>query len=187
MVNIIIIHGAFGNPEENWFPWIKNELENLGHNVYIPKFPTPENQNLESWRKIFKDYEQYLNEDCIVIGHSLGPAFLLNILENINFKIKGAFFVAGFLNLLGNNTFDSINKTFIDNKFNFEKIRNNCEKFFVYHSDNDPYIPIKFGEELAEKVNGNFVLVENAGHFNEISNYIKFNLLLEDIKKLLNK
>ena len=52
MKNAIIIHGTYGNPDENWFPWLKIELEKIGYQVYVPTFPTPENQNLEAWLKI---------------------------------------------------------------------------------------------------------------------------------------
>ena len=28
MENYIIIHGSFGSKDGNWFPWLKNKLEN---------------------------------------------------------------------------------------------------------------------------------------------------------------
>jgi len=185
MVNVFIIHGAFGNPEENWFPWLKSKLEKLGCNVFVPKFPTPENQNLENWNEIFEKYKDKLDENSIVIGHSLGPAFLLRVLERIDSPIKGAFFVSGFTKLLGNETFDSINKTFVDKDFNWDKIRNNCKHFSVYHSNNDPYVPIECANELSEKLGVNLTIIENAGHFNKDSGYIKFEKLLEEIKGTL--
>ncbi len=58
MTNIIIIHGTGGDPNENWFPWLKSELEKLNCRVLFPKFPTPENQSLQNWLNVFKDYEQ---------------------------------------------------------------------------------------------------------------------------------
>jgi len=61
MISIIIIHGTGGSPNSNWFPWLKSELEKLGHTVFAPKFPTPEKQSLENWLKVFKKYEQYLD------------------------------------------------------------------------------------------------------------------------------
>ena len=41
MKNVIIIHGTEGYPEENWFPWLKKNLEERGYNVTVPQFPSP--------------------------------------------------------------------------------------------------------------------------------------------------
>ncbi len=185
MTNIIIIHGSYGNPDENRFPWLKSKLENLKCNVFIPKFPTPENQSLASWKKVFKKYKQYINENTILIGHSLGPAFLLDVLEGLDKPVKSAFFVAGFLGLLDNSDFDEINKTFTDRNFNWNKIKQNCKKFYIYHADNDPYIPIKKAKELANKLDTKVIEIKNAGHFNKKAGYNKFELLLKNIKKYI--
>jgi len=178
MTNIIIIHGAFGNPNENWFPWLKNELEKLNNSVFVPEFPTPKGQTLENWLKVFKKYESHLNEQSLVIGHSLGTAFLLNVLESINKPIKAAFFIAGFIGPLNNPTFDDINKTFTEKSFNWDRILENCKKFYVFHSDNDPYVPLKKAEELAKHLNTKVIIVKDSGHFNDK----KFDILLERIK-----
>lgn len=185
MTNLFIIHGAYGNPEENWFPWLKSELEKLDCRVFVPEFPTPENQSLENWLEVFDNYKQELNENSIVVGHSLGPAFLLNILEELDKPIKAAFFVSGFLDLLGNPDFDNINKSFIEKSFDWQKIKQNCPKFFVFHSDNDPYVPIEQAEKLAKNLGVDVILVKNAGHFNEKAGYSKFDLILDKIKPLL--
>ena len=95
MTNVFIIHGAYGHPKENWFPWLKSELEKLDCRVFIPQFPTPEDQSLETWLKVFEEYKQYLDEDSVVVGHSLGPAFLLDILEKLDKPVKATFFVSG--------------------------------------------------------------------------------------------
>ena len=100
MTTVFIIHGTGGSPQANWFPWLKQELEQLNCTVIVPQFPTPENQSLENWLRVFKNYEHLFNENSIVVGHSLGPAFLLSILENLQRPIKAAFLVAGFLKKL---------------------------------------------------------------------------------------
>ena len=178
-MKFIIIHGAYGNPEENWIPWLKSELEKLGHKVLVPEFPTPKNQNLENWLKVFKDYEKYLDENTIVVGHSLGPAFLLTIIENK--PVKAAFFVAPFVDKINNPDFDGINKTFY-RKFDWDKIKQNCKKFFIYSSDNDPYVPLEKGKGIAQNLGVKLKVIKGAGHFNEKTGYSKFPLLLEDIK-----
>ena len=182
--NVFIIHGAYGNPEENWFPWLKERLEKLNFEVFVPKFPTPINQTLEKWLGVFEKYEKYLNKDSIVIGHSLGAAFLLNLLELR--KIKAAFFVAGVGGKVENEFWEGM-KTFAWKKFNWYKIKNNCRSFSIYHSDNDPYIPLSHAEMLARNLSTSVSIIKNAGHLNEESGYKKFELLLDDIKKIASK
>ena len=143
MPKAFLIHGAYGNPEENWFPWLKSELENSGFQAIAPAFPTPENQTLESWLKVFSKYEKSLDKDTILIGHSVGCAFCLAILERAPAPIKAAYLVSGFTSPLQNGQFDPLNKTFVERKFNWEKIRKNCRHFCIFHSDNDPYVPLE--------------------------------------------
>src|SRR3989338_2766183 len=166
-MNALMIHGAYGNSKENWFPWLKAELENRNFKVYVPDFPTPENQNLENWFKVYNVYERYLDEDSIIIGHSIGVAFILNILERLNKPIKAVFLVAGFMELLDNPDFDEINRTFVENKFDWSRIKENCKNFFVYNSDDDPYVPLKRGRKLAEKLETKLIVVNGAKHFNK--------------------
>ena len=127
-MNFFIIHGSYGNPEENWLPWLKIELEKMNHRVFVPRFPTPENQSLNSWMGVFNDYKKYLDENTIFVGHSLGPVFLLSVIENLDIAIKSSFFVAGFVGLLNNPEFDKINKTFVNKSFDWQKIKQNCKK-----------------------------------------------------------
>lgn len=185
MATVFIIHGAYGNPQENWFLWLKKELENLGHTVIVPQFPTPENQTLENWMKIFSRYENNIHEDTIMIGHSVGVAFILDFLSQKEQHIKAAFFIAGFFEPLENPAFDTLNNTFINKPFDWKKIRQHSKRFFVYHADNDPYVPLKHGEALAKKLHVKLILVKNAGHFNTRSGYTQFPELLEDAKKSL--
>lgn len=179
-MNFFIIHGVYANPDANWFPWLKNELEKKGFEVIVPKFPTPLDQSLESWLRVFSDYKNKISEETIMIGHSLGASFILSYLEKTNKKIKAAFLVAGFFKLL-NSPYDEINKSFIDKEFDWNKIKNNCEKFIVIGSDNDEYISPGMSKELAKNVNAELIIVHNGGHLNKESGYDTFPLLLECI------
>ena len=55
----VIIHGSYGSPDENWFPWLKKELQKIGYKVFVPAFPTPKNQKLGVWKGIFDMSEIY--------------------------------------------------------------------------------------------------------------------------------
>ena len=184
MKKAILIHGSYGNPNENWFLWLKKELENNCHNVTMPLFPTPKDQSLENWMKVFEPYLININKETVFIGHSLGATFILSVLEKINIRIKACFLVAGFKSMLNIDEFDSVNKSFINKVFDWEKIKGNCENFYIYHSDNDPYVPLEQGQELASKLEAVLTVIKDAGHFNEKFGYITFEKLLEDIRNL---
>lgn len=182
-----LIHGSYGNPNENWFPWLKDYLESMGHQVITPIFQTPNNQSLESWTEEFKKYESQIDEDTIFIGHSLGPSFILSILEKINVKVKGCIFVAGFLGLLNNKDFDEINHTFTNREFNWEKILENCDNFYVLNSKDDPYVPLEKGYELSRYLKTELQVFETAGHFNLDSGYDKFEDLVKYVYLIENQ
>ena len=179
-MNFLIIHGVYASPEANWFPWLKQELEERNFEVVVPKFPTPLDQSLESWLRTIANYEGKINEGTVLIGHSLGAAFILNYLEKTSKKIKAAVLVAGFHKLLGIE-YDEINKIFVGKQFNWEKIKNSCNKFFVFASDNDEYIPFEITEELTKNLNAEFIMVPDGGHLNKKAGYDTFPLLLECI------
>ena len=182
--SVFIIHGIYGSPEENWFPWLKDRLESLGCKVFVPEFPNPASPRLNEWLDFFDKYKKYLNEDSIVVGHSLGVAFLLRILEK--YPVRVAFFVASVTPRL-ENKFSWQMKTFVEKEPDWDKIKSNCRNFFVYGSDNDPYIPLPKSEELAKNLDSELIIIKNAGHFNEKSGYKTFELLLEDIKNITAK
>ena len=183
-MNFLIIHGSFGSKDGNWFPWLKEELEKLGHTVYLPQFPVgKDNQTLDSWTNTIEDLNIPFGGDLIVIAHSIGPSFTLSLLEK--YGCKACFFVSGFLTLLGNEEYDYVNKTFVTREFEWEKIKQNCSKFVLYHGDNDPYVPLETAKEFAGKVGVELKVIENGGHLNEESGYTQFPQLLEDIKEVI--
>ena len=179
-MDAILIHGAYGNPEENWLPWLKRELEKLGFNVFVPEFPTPDNQSLENWLRVFEEYGQRLGSDTILVGHSLGSALILHALEKVDRPICGAFFAAGFISEIGNPDFDGINRTFYQ-RIDFSKVKENCKSFVVFYSDNDPYVREEKSMELATSLGVKPMMIKGAGHFNGKT----FLVLLEKIKQLI--
>ncbi|MFA6269419.1 MAG: alpha/beta hydrolase [archaeon] len=183
-MKIFLIHGSRGNSKENWFPWITTELTKLGPEVIAPDFPNPPDQSLQNWMKEFKPYLETIDSNTIFVAHSLGPAFVLSILESVPSKVKACFFVAGFTGALNLPKFDPVNKTFTEKEFNWKKIISNCEKFILFASDNDPYVPLSKTQELCDKLNGKLIIVPNGGHFGTKAGYTEFARLLEEIKKI---
>jgi predicted alpha/beta hydrolase family esterase len=185
MRNIFIIHGTAGHPKENWFPWLKKELETLGCRVIIPQFPTPQNQTPEQWFEVFKRYEKELNSDTIIIGHSLGGAFALRILEKYDRKIKALMLVATPIGVLPIRNYEG-DKPFISNPFDWERIRKNCGQVIVFHSDDDQMVSVGNGIESAKRLGAKFIRLNNVGHFNSNAGYDKFEMLRDILIEFIN-
>lgn len=184
--NIFIFHGTTGNPEENWFPWLKRKLEEKNNKVFIPQFPTPKGESLKAWLKILDKYKKYINKDTIIVGHSKGGLFLLRLLERLNKPIYASFLISAAIGIKPY-VFYELNYKFAKGyDFDWDTIKSNSQHFTVYHSDNDPYTCLENGKEIAKNLGVKLTLIPNAGHFNTKSGFLKFKRLLLDIEKIIN-
>ncbi|MCI8778575.1 MAG: serine hydrolase family protein [Bacilli bacterium] len=183
MKNAIIIHGTEGNPEENWFPWLKKELEQKGYTVSVPQFPSPPvvPAKISEWFDVLNNYQ--INEDTIIIGHSLGGIFTLRVLETLNFTIKAAILVGTPIGIKPIKYYER-DLSFSGFEFNWSKIKNVAKDFVVFQSDNDPYVALENGRELSNKLGVTLYFIPNAGHFNAQAGYTEFPELLQQIKKI---
>ena len=188
MNNVFIFHGTEGYPEENWFPWLKEKLKARGLKVFVPKFPSPPivPAKISEWFDVLKEYEKYINEETILVGHSLGGVFTLRILEKLEHPVEAVFLtgtpigIKPILNYERDNSFSGFD-------FDWDKIKANAKHFVIFHSDNDPYVGLENGKELAKKLGVEPTFIPNAGHFNKKTGYIKFDELWEKLKPLLAK
>lgn len=179
---VFIFHGTGGYPEENWFPWLKGKLKEKGCKVIVPQFPTPEHQTLENWFRILNEHEDDITDEAIMIGHSLGGVFLLRILEK--YKIAAGFFVGTPIGIPPVKNWEG-DKPFTGHPFDWNAIRGNARHFTVFHSDNDPYVSLGNGKELAEHLGVELTFISGAGHFNTAAGYASFPALFEKILPIL--
>ncbi|MFH0835650.1 MAG: alpha/beta hydrolase [Candidatus Micrarchaeota archaeon] len=182
-MHFLLIHGTGGNPNEAWFPWLKKALMAYDYDVVAPQFPTPIGQNLNNWMKVAEKHYDLFDEDLVVIGRSVGAAFIPTLLEKAPIKkpIKAAFLVAGFCSDLHLPAFKDLVSTFIEKDFNWPLIRSRCEKFFVYNSQDDPLVKPKYGKELADNLGVEMNLFQHQQHFW----FSKFPPILQDIRSLV--
>jgi predicted alpha/beta hydrolase family esterase len=178
---VVIVHGSFGNVEENWIPYLKDSLIKRGCEVVVPQLPNGDDQNLANWQSIFLDQVGELDENTILVGHSIAPAFLLALLSIPNKKVKAFISVSGFLHDLGFPDFDLVNKTFTHYDFDWDTVKSNVHAGFAFHGVDDPYVPVWMGQEIADLLNVKLEEIPSGGHLNESAGFIEFPILLNKI------
>jgi predicted alpha/beta hydrolase family esterase len=189
-MNVIVIHGSFGKPFENWFPWLENKLsETEKVECIIPAFPTPNKQKFVYWEELLNYYLKIgkVDENSIIIGHSCGSVFATKYLTKHNIKVKALITVAGYNNFLSSDALmDSLNKSFYDEDKVLSSIINLAPIRMSYISDNDPFIPSKILNHFVEVIHSQKMCIPNGGHFNSSAGFDKFEDLYEEIRKILN-
>jgi len=184
-----IVHGSYSSPESNWFPDLKEKLEALNQTVIAPAFPSPQNQSLEHWMKVFEKYLPTIRsvDKVCMIGHSLGPLFILHAIEKHDLKIDSAIFVSPFLEKLDRSEqIDIANATFYKKDFDFEWLKKLIPLSYTLYSDNDPYVEKKHSLAFAEKMGSSVIQVQKAGHMNAEINLNEFPLVYELCKSRID-
>ena len=184
--NVLIFHGTEGYPEENWFPWLREKLEEKGCKVIVPQFPSPPvvSAKISEWFDVLKEYEKDTNEDTILIGHSLGGVFALRVLEKLEHPVKAVFLIGTPIGIKPILNYDR-DSSFSGFDFDWQNIKNKSKHFVVFHSDDDPFVSLGNGEQLAKELGVELTFIPKAGHFNKKSGYLSFPELLEKIKIML--
>lgn len=186
MKNALILHGTdFGKEQRqrsnNWFPWLKNELEKIGYKVWLPELPQAWQPDLERYWNFLKKFD--FNKETIVVGHSSGGTMVFGILHKlpIKKKIKLAISVAGFYKDEGWNC-----EGLFSENYNWEKIKQQAKKIFVIWSPNDPYISQDQTNYLVNKLDIEPTIFPNKKHFNLEGGkkFRQFPELLEIIKNI---
>ncbi len=179
--NYLIIHGSFGNPFANWFPYLRKEIESKNLEVYTPDFPIGVGyQNYENWSKLLKCYldSGILNENTIIFAHSIAPIFICKFLVQNKVKVKRLVFVCGFNNYLGiDEDYDAVNESMYFDKP--AEVKSYCDDIVCFYSDNDPYVKYEAEKEFADTITENQIMISGGGHLNSESGYKEFVDLLK--------
>ncbi|MBI4127752.1 MAG: alpha/beta hydrolase [Parcubacteria group bacterium] len=163
MKRAIIVHCWGGYPEYCWYPHTKKELEAQGFDVTVPTMPDTENPKLSLWLPILQQVVGAPSENLYLIGHSIGTVTIMRYLETLlaGQTIAGAVFVAGFSDDLG---FKELSN-FFERPLDFEAIRTKAYAFTLIHSDDDPYVPLRYGDILKAKLHAKLIVKHGMKHF----------------------
>ena len=161
-MKIILIHGFKATSQSHFFPWLRNELHARGHEVIVPDLPNPEEPDPEVWTKFLVDEMSALDEDTIIVGHSLCGAAALRFLEGAEARAtpKALILIATPWMIR-----DEKFRGFFLSELDFDVLMWKASRFVVMHAKDDPTIPFDHALKYQKVLHANLIEVPGAGHF----------------------
>lgn len=159
-------------PRHDWKTTLQEALGD-SFDVLAPQMPNKFNAKYLEWKIWFERMFLFLNDDIILVGHSLGAMFLAKYLSENDFpkKIKALYLVAPPHNQTAEIADFRLPKS-------LEKVAKQSSKIFLYHSKDDPVVPFTELAEFQKQLpSAKAQIFNDRGHFNQD----KFPELISDI------
>lgn len=183
MKQLFIIHGYQANPNSHWFNWIAQKIQHYGYTTDIIELPNPHKPEYHAWYDTLKHHMDHeLNDQTIIIAHSLGVITTLNYLARLSKapNIKALILISGFHEKLRNlPELDAfISQTIVSNI--------NVQHILALAATNDPIVDNAASNRLSQLLNINTINIEHDGHFLAEEGYTSFEFLWTQLQHILN-
>lgn len=146
------MHGWADDPTKGWIAWLVKELTNQGIAASAPFMRQSKNSQLDDWVALLRRETSRLDAQTVVVGHSLGCAVVLGLLD----EMKPTTTIAGLVLVAG-----AIGKR----QFDLAKIRQMARERICIVSDNDRIVPPKLTKAMAKQLDARVVVDPGHGHF----------------------
>jgi Predicted esterase of the alpha/beta hydrolase fold len=131
--------------------WKKNLRHECGDtwDVFRPDMPCAHNASYDEWSARFDQYVPHFRDGIVLIGHSLGAAFLLRYLSEhtVPMKVRGTILVGAPID----DTKEETLATFTPPK-QLEAFARNAGEVHIFHSTDDNTVPYENATKLAERL-----------------------------------
>ncbi len=161
-MRIILVHGYKASPQTNFWPWLKRELTDRRFDVVMPELPNPAEPDRDAWTKALLEAVGTLDENDIIVGHSLGGASALRLLEAAEARTTPhACVLISTPWMIKDDRFRSFFLTELDH----DVLMWRAAKYVVVHAKDDTVIPVSHADRYAQVFYATQVLPETGGHF----------------------
>ena len=160
-IKVIIIHGNHGGTgNDQWIPWLSDELEKKGFEVLHPTMPDNREAKSSIWLPYLQD-ELKTDEQTILVGWSSGAVAAMRYVEN--HKLLGSVLIGACYTDLG----DTLEKLsgYYDAPWQWDAIRGNQQSIVQFASVDDPVIPIEEGRFVHEQLQTEYYEYPDKKHF----------------------
>ncbi len=186
---VFVVHRWGGNPDSDWYPWLKKMLEHRKFEVIVPEMPNTNEPHIAPWVTCLARAVGNADLDTYFIGHSIGCQTIMRYLVSLRsgIKIGGAVFVAGWFHLIQDDFSESdreIADEWIGHPIDMNAVRSHLGRSTALFSDNDPYVPLTdsviFEKELGSKI----IKHPKRGHFTSDDGASELHTALNEILRM---
>ncbi len=170
MKRVVIVHAWGETPQSCWYPWLRQQLESKGAEVFVPAMPNTDEPQIDAWVNKLSDIVPSPNEDTIFIGHSIGCQTILRYLSGFlkNTHVGDVLFVAPWTHVMGlSSDSQRIADPWVMTSFDWGKAKACVASFTALFSDNDEWVPLSEQQLFQEKLGAATKLFASAGHFDQ--------------------
>lgn len=181
MMKVYIVHGYSASPDSHWFPWLEAQLVEQGIACERVAMPNSANPTPDAWLQQLAQ-RVTIDDQTVVIGHSLGCIALMNFLARNYEKPKGAIFVSGFYQPL--NTLPELTPF-----SNVYAVSPPLLAFpsYVVTAEDDEIVPPSYSDALASHLQATYLRLPKGGHFLDREGWTQFPLLLTLLSALFER
>ena len=181
--HIYLVHGYTSNANANWFPDLKEKLSADHTEVHIFNMPDSAHPKEKQWLDFLKNEIDEIKPGSIFIGHSLGCVAILNFLEDRDLQqVASLYLISGFVE---ETPIDKLAE-FVCRKIDYSKFINAVNTRVVIAAKDDDIVPYSYTEILAQKLQAEFILLDEGGHFMDRDGFTRFPFLINKIKQELS-
>uniref|UniRef100_A0A8D2K940 Serine hydrolase RBBP9 n=1 Tax=Theropithecus gelada TaxID=9565 RepID=A0A8D2K940_THEGE len=175
----VIVPGNGGGDvtTHGWYGWVKKELEKIpGFQCLAKNMPDPITARESIWLP-FMETELHCDEKTIIIGHSSRAIAAMRYAET--HRVYAIVLVSAYTSDLGDENERA--SGYFTRPWQWEKIKANCPYVVQFGSTDDPFLPWKEQQEVADRLETKLHKFTDRGHFQNT----EFHELITVVKSLL--
>nr|XP_055200814.1 serine hydrolase RBBP9 [Nyctereutes procyonoides] len=175
----VIVPGNGGGDvaTHGWYGWVKKGLEQIpGFQCLAKNMPDPITARESLWLP-FMETELHCDEKTVIIGHSSGAIAAMRYAET--HRVYAIVLVSAYTSDLGDENERA--SGYFNRPWQWERIKANCPHIVQFGSTDDPFLPWKEQQEVADRLEAKLYKFTDRGHFQNM----EFHELISVIKSML--
>ena len=171
-------NGCTNIKNSNWYGKFHEDLKGAGIQSVCENFPDPNRARREKWLPFIRSKAEEASpsnpSNVILVGHSSGAQAALRYAEE--YPIMVAVLVSATYSDLGDSGerasgyYPQKNKNGdVTNPYKFDEMKKNCPRWYQFHSDDDPFIPLREAEQIRDGLGltDTYFMLPGRSHFFE--------------------